>query len=491
MSKKSSATRRTFLQATAATVAAGTFSSTFRAVGQTGDVNSQIRVAVIGLHGRGRAHISGFSDHIVALCDCDESILETRAKEFEEKYGRKVDRVVDYRKLLERDDIDAVSIATPNHTHSLIGIHAAQAGKHVYCEKPVSHNVWEGRQLVLAAEKYNRIMQCGTQSRSATGIQAAVAWVHAGNLGRIRYALGTCFKPRKSIGKLAKPLQIPSAVDYDLWCGPAEKTDVFRSKLHYDWHWDFNTGAGDMGNQGIHQMDIARWFLGHKTLSPRVISVGGRLGYEDAGDTPNTQVVLHDYPDAPIIFETRGLPKSKAGQKDWVHSMDRYRDSGVGLIIQCENGYVVTPSNGKAIAYDDQGNQVKAWSSENREIKMHFDNFIDAVRAGSSEVLNAPILEGHLSSGLCHTGNVSHLLGKKLPANEIAKQVSGNDLLAASVDRMMYHLRMNEVDVDHPVVVLGQTLEMDPATEQFTNNQAADQRLRRTGRKPFEVPNLA
>ena len=491
MSDKNSATRRTFLQTTAATVAAGSFTNVLRAAGQAGDVNSQVRVAVVGLLGRGTAHIGGLAKHIVALCDCDESVLAMRAKEFEEKHGRKVDRIVDYRKLLERDDIDAISIATPNHTHSLIGIHAAQAGKHVYCEKPVSHNVWEGRQLVNAAKRYGRIIQCGTQSRSATGIQEAVAWVQAGNLGRIKYALGTCFKPRKSIGSLSKPLQLPSSVDYDLWCGPAEKSDIFRTKLHYDWHWDFNTGAGDMGNQGIHQMDIARWFLGHDTMSPRVLSVGGRLGYEDAGNTPNTQVVLHDYPDAPIIFETRGLPRSKAGQKDWEHSMDRFRDSGIGLIVQCENGYVVTPSNGNAIAYDDQGKQIKAWSSGKREQQMHFDNFIEAVRADSSEVLHAPILEGHLSSGLCHTGNVSHLLGEKLPANEIAKRVSGNDLLASSVDRMIYHLRMNEVEVDEPVVVLGQSLVMDTATERFTNNDEADQLLRRTGRKPFTVPDIA
>ena len=137
-------------------------------------------------------------------------------------------------------------------------------------------------------------------------------YVHSGKLGKILYVIGTCYKPRQSIGKLDKPLEIPSTIDYDLWCGPAAKVDLYRPKLHYDWHWDYNTGNGDMGNQGIHQMDIARWFLGAKTLSPRVVSFGGRLGYEDAGNTANTQVVLHDYPERPLIFETRGLPKSKA-----------------------------------------------------------------------------------------------------------------------------------------------------------------------------------
>ena len=183
--------------------------------------------------------------------------------------------------------------------HALIAIAAAQAGKDVYVEKPASHDIWEGRQMVQAARQNNRIMQCGTQSRSSTSLKEAVAFVHGGELGKIQYALGTCYKPRPSIGKLDKPLAIPSTIDYDLWCGPAAKEDLYRPNLHYDWHWDFNTGNGDMGNQGIHQMDIARWFLGEDALAPRVISIGGRLGYEDAGNTPNTQIVYLDYPSRP------------------------------------------------------------------------------------------------------------------------------------------------------------------------------------------------
>ena len=174
--------------------------------------------------------------------------------------------------------------------------------------------------------------------------------MQGGALGKIQYAIGTCYKPRKSIGKLDAPLQVPAHIDYDLWCGPAEKRDLLRPKLHYDWHWDFNTGNGDMGNQGIHQMDIARWFLGYDTISPRVLSIGGRLGYDDAGDTPNTQTVIHDYPEAPLIFETRGLPKAKqfqtpvvsTSEKFWDRNMDRYRGSQIGVIIQCENCLLYT-----------------------------------------------------------------------------------------------------------------------------------------------------
>ncbi|MBN1853363.1 MAG: Gfo/Idh/MocA family oxidoreductase, partial [Pirellulales bacterium] len=317
MATDNAVSRRMFLKASAATAAAGVFTGTLRAQDPVSSANDRITVAVIGLKGRGQSHIQEFAPNLVALCDCDESVLAECAAEFKKKFGRKVDTYVDYRELIQRDDIDAVSIATPNHTHALIGIAAIQAGKHVYCEKPVSHNVWEGRQFANAAKKYNRIVQCGTQSRSSDGIRAAVEWVQNGGLGAIRYALGTCYKPRQSISKLDKPLEIPKTIHYDLWCGSAEERELYRPKLHYDWHWDFNTGCGDMGNQGIHQMDIARWFLGHELLSPRVISIGGRLGYEDAGDTPNTQVVLHDYPGAPILFETRGLPKSKAAQKNW------------------------------------------------------------------------------------------------------------------------------------------------------------------------------
>ena len=185
-------------------------------------------------------------------------------------------------------------------------------------------------------------------------------YVQSGKLGKILCVTGTCYKPRQSIGKLDKPLQIPEHIDYDLWCGPAAKVDLYRPKLHYDWHWDYNTGNGDMGNQGIHQMDVARWFHGAKTLSPRVVSFGGRLGYEDAGNSANTQVVLHDYPECPLIFETRGLPKSKAAQSGLGRSMDNLQGSQIGVVVECENGYVVsTASYGECRAYDNDGKEIE------------------------------------------------------------------------------------------------------------------------------------
>lgn len=481
--------RRSFLaNSAAAGAAAWGLGSSLRAhAADTAD----IRVAVVGISGRGRRHIEGVQNNLVALVDCDEKILAERAQQFQDTQGKKLDTFVDYRRMLERDDIDAVTIATPNHTHALIAIAAIQAGKQVYVEKPVSHNIWEGRQIVHAARKYNCIVQCGTQSRSSQALKEAVAFVQCGNLGEIKYALGTCYKPRKPIGKLDSPLQIPKHIDYDLWCGPAEKRDLFRSQLHYDWHWDFNTGNGDTGNQGIHQMDIARWFLGEDALAPQVISIGGRVGYDDAGDTPNSQIVLHNYKKAPLLFETRGLPRSKAAQADWGNSMDRYRGMQIGVIVQCENGYVTSAQNyDSAKAYDHEGQLIKQWDGPAGQ---HFENWLAAVGANNGSLLNADVLEGHVSSALCHVGGVSHRLGTTATASEIAERIVGNDMLSSSFERMAGHLRANGVNIDSgdQLLSMGATLEIDPAAEQFVGNDAANELVTRNYRRPFVVPNMA
>jgi len=454
---------------------------------------ADIRIAVIGFNGQGGGHINASHRNVVALCDVDERVLARKAKEMQDKYGKKVDTFTDFRRLLERNDIDAVSIATPNHIHAWATVLAAQAGKDVYVEKPASHNIWEGRQMVEAARQGNRIIQCGTQSRSSQSLREAVAWVQGGALGKVRYAVGTCYKPRQSIGRRDTPLEIPGSIHYDLWCGPAEKRDIYRPKLHYDWHWDWNTGNGDMGNQGIHQMDIARWFLGEPALAPRVLSVGGRLGYEDAGTTPNTQVVYLDYEKAPLIFETRGLPRSKSAQARWGESMDRYRGSGVGVVVQCEYGHVLVPNYTSVEAFDRQGKSVKRWETHHDALKTHHDNWLAAVAARDSSRLFAEIREGHLSSSLCHMGGISHQLGKPAPMGEIMERISASDLLANSVDRMAGHLRANGVDVDggDGVVTLGPWLELDPKTERFTNSDAANElRARSHQRNGYAVPDL-
>lgn len=448
-----------------------------------------IRLAVIGVKGRGSFHMKAFADNVVAVCDVDNEILQARAGKYEKDFGRKLETFQDYRKLLERDDIDTVSIATPNHTHSLIAIAAMKAGKDVYVEKPVSNNVWEGRQLALAAKKYGRVIQCGTQSRSSKCLKEATAWVQAGGLGKIVYSMGTCYKARMPIGQLDAPLQIPSSIDYDMWCGPADKVDIYRPKLHYDWHWDYNTGAGDMGNQGIHQMDIARWFLGEKGMAPRAISIGARLGYEDAANSANTQIVLHDYDAAPLLFETRGLPRSIKERPRWsLRSMDSYRGSRVGVVVQCEEGHILVAGAYRNVyVFDKKGKRIKHFKGGGRA----FGSFLDAVAAQDPSMVNAPIQEGHISSALCHAGNVSHRVGEHTTTSEIAKKISNNELLSKSFARMAKHLKANKVDIDSGKhLVLGQWLDIDPKNDTLIGNDAGQKFWKREGREGFKVPNM-
>ncbi len=444
-----------------------------------------INMAVIGFNGRGGSHISGYKGlkkegvNIAALCDVDQKVLD-RGLSGLDKDKIKAKGYTDLRKLLENKDIDAVSIATPNHWHSLASIWAMQAGKDVYVEKPVSHNVWEGRQMVKWARKLGKIVQTGTQARSSReGIFAAVKWVQEGNLGAIKLSRGLCYKRRASIGKAEGEQPIPDTIDYDLWCGPAPKTGLTRKKLHYDWHWTWNYGNGDLGNQGIHQMDIARWFLGEMQLSPIVWSVGGRLGYEDDGETANTQIVYHGYEKAPLIFEVRGLPSSK-DSKD----MDKLKGAGVGVIVECENGYVVVPSYGSAIAYDPSGKVIKEWKGS----EDHFKNFINACRSRRIDDLHADILEGHLSSALCHTGNISYRLGQKQNPDEILEKIKGERFAAESFERMKEHLAKNDVDMAKDKLTLGPVLKFDPAAEQFIDNEAANAQVKPKYREPFVVP---
>lgn len=474
--------RRRFLAASA-TAAFGSWSAI--SYGRIKGANSRPRVAVIGLNGRGMDHVQGFQGAVAAICDCDSGVLARRAAEINLPG---LQTFSDYRKLLEDPTFDCVSIATPNHTHSLIAMAALLSGKDVYVEKPVSHNVWEGRQLARMADRTQRICQCGTQSRSSPSLHQAREFLQSGALGRIEYALGTCYKPRLSIGRLNQPLSLSPEVDYDLWCGPAAMVPLYRPKLHYDWHWDFNTGNGDMGNQGIHQMDIARWFLGEPELSPRVRSIGGRLGYDDAGNTPNTQIVLHAYRQAPLIFETRGLPRnfeSQVDHKTWNSNMDEFRGTRVGVLIQCEKGHLLIPNYTSASAFDRDGNSLQTWSGEGN----HYQNFLEAVSSRRPEQLNAPVLEGHLSSALCHTGAVSHQVGELATVEEIRQEIAADAVFTEAFERMLEHLAANRVDVvSTPRLTLGAELIMNPAEESILNHSQASSRLSREYRKPFELP---
>lgn len=468
--------RRQFLKRS--TLASGAIALGASTWSQPSGSNGDIRIAIIGLNGRGKDHITEFSRikgaRIVALCDCDQEVLNRAGRLFEQN-KIKVDLYRDIRRLLDDKNIDAISIATPNHWHSLAGIWGCQAGKDVYVEKPVSHSVWEGRKLVEAARKYERIVQAGLQSRSNHGFKEAFEWMRKGEIGKIQVARGLCYKRRTSIGKVKRDQPLPASVDYDLWCGPAPKLPLHRQRLHYDWHWVWPTGNGDLGNQGVHQMDLIRWATGKDTLSPKVMSIGGRLGYDDDGETPNTQMVVHDYGDMLLIFEVRGLPE-KAGSE----TMDQYRGESIGIVIECEGGYLAGSK-----AYDKDGKFIREFSGEEN----HFENFIKAVRSRKKEDLNADILEGHLSSALCHTGNISYRLGSEKSSDAIMEEIKSSSAAQETFERMKEHLLKNKVDLESTPLSLGAFLEMDPAIEEFKDYQAANALLTRKYRKPYVVPN--
>jgi predicted dehydrogenase len=453
--------------------------------------NDAVRVAVVGLGnpGKGLHHVQMLKSlpgvRLVALCDVDESILGKAVKDLASE-NIPVTPYVDVRKLLESKDVDTITIATPNHWHSLMTVWACQAGKDVYVEKPISHSVWEGRRAVEAAARFGRIVQAGTQARSDEALLELADYLRKGEMGRILRARGFCYKRRESIGRVAGPQPIPPGVHYDLWCGPAPLVPLRRERLHYDWHWVWATGNGDLGNQGIHQMDMCRWMLGEEKLPPRVFSIGGRFGYIDDGQTPNTQIAVLDYPAAPILFEVRGLP-----QKTGVNYMDQYRGVRIGIVIECENGTFAGSAGGGWI-YDGDGKRVRQFSGSGGD--KHVENFIQAVRSRKPEELKAPLLGGHTSSALCHLANISHRLGTQVGAPRLKDKVGSRADVAETLDRFETHLAANGVDLEQAEPVLGPVLEFLPDQEQFASSSEYDlgawaNRLARDEyRPPFVVP---
>jgi predicted dehydrogenase len=474
--------RRHFLSASALAGTWSLLSPYARAAGANGNV----RVAVIGFNSRGRGLMDELikckNATLVALCDCDSAVLDRTAADVE-KRGIKVAKYSDFRKVCEAKDIDAVVIATPNHTHALIAATAAANGKHAYVEKPVSHNVWEGRELAKAAEKHKVVIQSGFQRRSETGWEEAVAWVREGNLGKMTLSRGFCYKPRPSIGKVAAPVAPPSTVDYDLWAGPREMSPIRRKQFHYDWHWQFDYGNGDLGNQGPHQLDVCRWFLGDpKQLPNSVISAGGRLGYDDDGEWANTQIVWLDYGPVPILFEVRGLPKKGV---DFKSGMDSFKGQGVGNVIECEGGWLAGGHGASCDAFDKDGKKVKSFKGG----QSHMQNFVNAVLQGSIGPLRA-VESGHLSSALAHVGNISWKLGADAAPDEARAAFAKNPNAADGFDRMVAHFDANGIDLTKTPMTLGLPLEIDPKAERFTgaNAEKANALLKGSYRKGFELP---
>ncbi|NLH98814.1 MAG: Gfo/Idh/MocA family oxidoreductase [Chthonomonadales bacterium] len=439
--------------------------------------SERLRIAVVGVHGQGRSHVSAYSAmddvEIVAICDADTACFGP-ALEIVQKAGKKTPETVqDVRRLLDRKDIDCISSATPNHWHALVAIWAMQAGKDVYIEKPASHNVLEGRRMVEAARKYGRICQVGTQSRSNKGMRDAIAYIHKGGIGKVYLARGLCYKRRDSIGKVTAPTAVPATVDYNLWLGPAPEKPVMRQRFHYDWHWQWDYGNGDIGNQGVHEMDKARWGLNKRSLPKSALGIGGRFGYVDDGETPNTELTFLEYDDAWIVFEVRGLPTNDL------------RGARVGNIWYGTEGIVVSNSYSSAVAYDLLGNQKVKFDGGGN----HHRNFIEAVRSRKVRDLNCDVEEGHLSAALCHLGNISFRLGTDEPfSGKSAKLGGGNAEVWETFGRFEDHLAANGIKLESATYRLGRRLSIDARSERFVGDEEANRMLTRQYRTPFVVP---
>jgi len=456
--------------------------------------NDAITVGVVGLGIRGSyTHVPRMEQQegvrVVAVSESDKKRLGQQAEAFEKKYGRKVDTYVDMRDLFARKDVDVVSNATQNYWHGLSTIWACQAGKHVYCEKPLSHYIWEGRQMVKAARKYDRIVQTGTQARSTKPIIDVIAWIQAGNLGKIKHVTGFANKLRQSIGKLAKPLVIPDYIDYDLWCGPAAKVPIYRPQLQYDCSFDWNTGDGESCNQGVHELDIARWVRGETMLPRRASSLGGRFNVDDAANVPNPQIACYDFPSAPVLYEVHNLPTAKK----WMASFDLmrkhvpdFRGERTGVCVECEGGYAMisnyTSVGGQVFSHD--GKRIKQFTGPER----HFENFIEAVRAGDRSRLTADVLEGHLSTAVSHLGNISYRVGEPAGPSEMRRRVQECEPFEAVYDRLLEHLRAHEIDVEAKAVTLGPWLDVDRENERIRDHDEANKIVRGFYRAPYTIP---
>jgi predicted dehydrogenase len=472
-----SITRRQFLEDSmlaVAAAAAGAAALPARSQEKkAGSANNRIRVAILGCRIRGKQHaqeLAHLSDcEIACVCDPDRDLAAELAAAVEKQQGTAPKTMQDMRRVFDDRTVDAVFVATPNHWHALAAIWAMQAGKDVYVEKPVSHNISEGRRIVQVARKTGRICQGGTQNRSNAALAAGIDYIKQGKLGEVKLARSIVYGRRGSIGGPGK-FEVPANVDYNLWAGPAPMSPLTRPQFHYDWHWFWETGNGELGNNNIHSLDICRWGLGLAGLGRAVISYGGRLGYIDAGQTPNTQVCIFHFGDRTIVSETRGLKTEPYRFKD-------------GWIFEGSKGFIAGTS-----LFDLDGKLVSSFSGTGES---HFANFLKAVRSRNRADLNADILEGHQSTALCHIGNISWRLGRPASPQEIQQtlgKMSVHENVRETFDRTIEHLRENGVDLEKTKLTFGAPLHLNPVREAFVSNAQADALLTREYRKPFVVP---
>jgi predicted dehydrogenase len=478
-------TRRQFVKsAAAASTAFGLFTvAGTKSSGKVLGANDVVRVGVAGINGRGGSHINEFAKmkgvQVTYLIDPDSRLFGSRTQTVEKLAGNTPKCVQDIRTALEDKDLDAVSVATTNHWHSLITIWACQSGKDVYVEKPISHNVFEGRKCVEAARRYKRMVQHGTQQRSSGGRAKEIAAVQSGKYGKLLVSKGYCCKPRWSIDK--KPTQdAPDGLDFNLWTGPAAKQSYHGNLVHYNWHWFWDFGNGDIGNQGVHEMDVARWAIPGATLPTKVWSLGGRFGYVDQGQTPNTQMTVMEFGDVLLVFEVRGLvedPKANTPRSKDLTRVDNEYYTTEGRIHQ---GKFYPKSGGAAEKLADCGGEVRPGGP--------FGSFINAVRSRKEEDLNANAEIAHYSAALCHLANISYRLGEPVSWDQKSKTLGDNKVVYETFAALESNLTQGVgLKLDGLTYQLGRTLSFDPQKEKFVGDAKAEQLLTREYRSPFAV----
>ncbi len=471
--------RRKFLQQAAAGGIAATFAlSGTKSSGRVLGANDRVRVAVAGVHGRGQGHIRNFATmkdvEIAYLVDPDSRLFDSRSKLVERLTGNTPRCVQDFRRVLDDKSLDAVSLATPNHWHALQAIWACQAGKDAYVEKPCSHNIYEGRKLVEAARKYNRMVQHGTQRRSDPQWVQLVNDLHKGKYGKLLVSYAYCSQRRLSIG-FKETEEPPREVDYDLWLGPASKRPFHTNLVHYNWHWMWDFGNGEIGNMGSHQLDVCRWALPVGALPKSVVSIGGRYGYKDQAQTPNTNFVVFDFGETKLFLEDRGLVTPEQVKI----TAEFYTDEGVirdGKFFPKGKGESRPIADAPVPGVPEQG-------------PCHFRNFIDCVRSRKREELHADILEGHRTMLLVHLGNLSYRLGEDVSFQRQPEAFAGDTLACESFEGMKRHLvDAAQLDLAKATYRLGRSLRFDAQAERFLGDAEADRLLTRAYRAPFTVP---
>lgn len=469
--------RRHFLGGTLA--AGGMLALPGRFAGAAG-ANEQVNLGLIGCGGRGAELLRSFSKvpglKIAALCDPDQDRVDKLAKNYD---GAATYR--DLRKLLDSKDVDAVVIATPNHWHCLASIWALDAGKHVYVEKPLGHTNWDGRQVVNAAKRSGLVCQVGTQQRSDPMQAEIKQFLHdEKKLGDIQYVRVNRFGVRPAIGDRKTPLTPPASVDYNLWLGPAQDEPLARNALHYDWHWMWNTGSGEMGNWGVHILDDVRnnIFQDSVAFPQRIVAGGGRFGADDCGDTPNLHCALLDTGGYPVLVAVCNVADQVGGKKS-----PPSPGPGSGYIAYCEGGRF-EGQRGHAVAFDADGKEIRRFKGNSGA--GHQQNFVDAVRSGKQASLNAPVEMGHQSTEWCNLANVAYrAAGSGAAAEQLARELN----VAGDAAKLVEQMRELAEIHGHGEFRIGPVLTFDGETQQFAGEHAkqANTLLRRQDRQGFEV----